>query len=285
MNRQHGLVYLIGLFAAFGLCLVSGMAGADDIAWDMMDSTSRNVVSYMNDAPAFSSSGDGFQKYTVVQQVCPPIPVPNLNDIPYAVVDDSACIYPTDGGGIIDTMTDFDEFFGVCDTENSQNSGPVTATWVFDISSAGDHVRLSVDLAAMGDFEAADSFVWTYQIDAGAVTPWLTAVADEAGAMTYTLANGTAVDLNDPLVVDGITLLNRFQTFMTPIDRGSQLTVVFTVTTDGGSEGFAARNLLVRDFAPGQEGGQPIPTLSTVGIAAMILMLMVVGVFLFRRLR
>lgn len=287
MKRKHGSFYLVGLSVALGLCLVSGIAMADNVAWDLVSSSSQNLVSYSTDAPDFGNPGDGFQKYTAVQQACPPPPDPNLNNIPYALVDDSACIYPTDIGGIIDSMTDFDEFFGVCDTVNDVNSDFVNATWVFDISSAVDTVELHIDLAAMGNFEdPEDVFEWSYQVDGGAVQPILTAVADEGNSLSYTLASGTIVDLSDPLVVDGVTLSNFFQTFTTPITTGSQLTVVFTALTDGGSEGYAARNILVTgttDQPPG--GGEPIPTLSMTGIAAMVLLLIAGAVILFRRLR
>ncbi len=276
MKRKHGSFYFIGLSAALSLCFAPGLAGADDIAWDLVSSTSQNLVSYSTDAPVFGSPGDGFQKFTV--GVSP--------SIPYALVDDTNAGYPADEVGIIDAATDFDEFFGVVDTENDDNSGPVNATWVFDISSAVDNVELHVDLAAMGNFEdPEDSFVWTYQVDSGAVETFLTAVADEDGSMTYTMADGTTRDLDDPLVVNGTTLSNVFQTFSTAITLGSQLTVVLTVTTDGGYEGYVARDILVTDYDPAQGGGEPIPTLSLMGAAAMVLLLMAGAVFLFRRLR
>ena len=72
--------------------------------------------------------------------------------IPFAVLDDSLVIFPTDNLGIIkDGNTDV--FFGVVDTENPQNSGPVIATWSFNVSGATGLV-LSIDMGAMGDFES-----------------------------------------------------------------------------------------------------------------------------------
>ncbi|RLE25740.1 MAG: hypothetical protein DRJ65_07065 [Acidobacteria bacterium] len=288
MKRKLGSFYLISLSVALGLCMVSGVAWADNIAWDLVSSSSQNLVSYSTDAPDFGNPGDGFQKYTAIQQACPPPPDPNLNSIPYALVDDSACLYPTDLGGIIDSMTDFDEFFGICDTVNDVNSDPVNATWIFDISAGDSDFELHIDLAAMGNFEdPEDIYVWSYQVDSGAVQTILTAVADEGNTLTYTLAGGTVVDLSDPLVVDGVTLSNYFQTFSTPIPAGSQLTVVLTALTDGGYEGYAARNILVTattDEPPPGGGGEPIPVLSMTGVAAMALLLMAGAVFLFRRL-
>ena len=46
-----------------------------------------------------------------------------------------------------------------------------------------------------------------------------------------------------------------------------------------------ARNLLVTDYDPTQGGGEPIPTLSSLAMAAMVLLLMAGGVFLFRRVQ
>jgi len=300
MKKQNGLFYLIGLSAALGLCLVPGTVGAQNIAWDMVSSTSQGLLSYSTDAPVFTSPGDGFQKYMAVPQSCPPPPDPNVNNIPFTLIDDSACIYEADALGFIDSMTDFDMFFGACDTVNdadNPNADPYHATWVFDISSAAGEVTLRLDLAAMGNFElehtvppdpfetTEDSFIWTYQVDSGAVQTFLTSDVDEDGTMTYIMASGTVVELDDPLVVNGTTLSNFFRTFSTPITTGSQLTVVLTATVDGSSEGYAVRDIVVSNYAPGQGGGQPIPTLSMVGVAAMVLMLMAGAVFLFRRFR
>jgi uncharacterized protein len=253
MKGQHASVNLIGLSVALGLCLASGTAAAQDIAWDLVSSTSHNLVSYGTDAPVFTAPGDGFQKYDV--DVDP-------TAIPYSLVDDTLGAFPADAIGIVDSVNDHDEFFGICDIVNDTPPGPpYHATWVFDISSASGNLQLSVNLAAMGDFEAADTYVWTWQVDSGAVNTWLTAVADEAGSYTYTMADGTTRLVDDPLVVNGTTISNVFRTFTTPITPGSQLTVVLTSTTDGSYEGYAARNIVVSAssliFANGFEDGTP----------------------------
>ncbi len=287
MKKKSGSICLMGSVVALGVLLVVGAAGADDIAWDMVSSTSQNLTNFSTDAPVFSSPGDGFQKYTV--GVSP--------SIPYAIVDDSGGVYPADQNGIIDSGTDFDEFFGICDSVNDDNlaGDPYHATWVFNIASAAGDVMLQLDLAAMGNFELADptfdppivgdTYEWTYQVDAGAPQTFLTSSVDEGGTMTYTLAGGTVVELDDPLTVNGVALSNVFQTFLTPIPSGSQVTVVLTAVADGGSEGYVARNIVISDYDPTQGGGEPIPTLSEAGIALMTLLLMAGGVFLFRRLR
>ncbi len=276
MKKRQISAMMTGLLMLLALCLVPGMSAAGDIAWDMVSTTSQNLVSYSTDAPVFTSPGDGFQKYQVGVS----------ESIPYGLVDDTNNGYPPDGGGVIDSATDTEEFFGVIDTVNGDNanSDPYHATWVFDISSATENVELGMDLGAMGDFEAADLYEFSYQIDGGAPTTFLTAVANEDGALTYTMADGTTRDLDDPLEVNGTPLSNVLQTFVTPISTGSQLTVTLTALADGGSEGFVVRNIVVRDNPTGQGGGTPIPTLSAAGILSLVLLLMGGGIFLIRRL-
>ncbi len=246
MKWHHGWLYLIGLSVAIGLCLAPATVTAQDVAWDMVSSTSHNLLSYTTDAPpVWTALGDGFQKYRV-----------GVDNIPYALVDDTASVYPADQIGIIDSATDFDDFFGICDIVNDDNSGPLHATWVFDISSANANPKLWVSLAAMGDFEVetpdvvGDVYSWSYQVDSGPVVTAIEAGANEDGSMTYTMADGTVRVVDDPLVANGVTLFNGFQSFEIPITQGSQLTVVLTALTDGGSEGYAARNIVITSDPP-----------------------------------
>ena len=96
-------------------------ATAQVIAHDMVSSSSLNLLSHNNAyAGAFGSAGDGFQKYQRGVSAT----------IPFSVLDDSLATFPGDTLGIVDD-TNSDEFFGVTDTENSDNSGPVTASWIF----------------------------------------------------------------------------------------------------------------------------------------------------------
>lgn len=285
MNLQRVSIKCIVLVVTIGLCLGGGIAAAGNLAWDMVNTTDQNLISYGTDAPDFGFPGAGFQKY---QWTVSPT-------IPYTLVDDSGGVYPADTLGIIDTQTDFDVFFGACNTyDPAVNTEPVHATWVFDISGGQDYLQLNVDLAAMGDFEAPDPqadppiigdfFALSYQVDGGSAHTYLTAIADEDGTMSYTLANGTVVTLDDPLVANGQELNNVLRTFTTNIPSGSQLTVTLTSLTDGGYEGFVVRNILVTDGnqAPPM-GGEPIPAITGAGIAAMILLLAAAGVFVFRR--
>ena len=126
------------------------------IAQDLVNSTSTRLVSYSTTAPVFTSAGDAFG----ILSRGP------ASSVPFALQDDSVSVFTADTLGIIGE-DDPDLFFGIVDTQNGDNSGPVTAEWVFDISGASD-LSLSIDMAAMGDFESNDSFVWEYSLDGGA---------------------------------------------------------------------------------------------------------------------
>jgi len=160
------------------------------------------------------------------------------------VVDDCLSIFPPDTLGIIGEGNT-DEFFGVVDTVNDDTTGPVTATWVFDISGA-TNLNLSIDMGAMGDFEASDMFDFAYSIDGGASMGVFSIGADETASQTYTLDGGSMVTLNDPLVADSIFLSNLLQTISAPlIGAGSSLTLTFTANANAGTEAFAFQNLII----------------------------------------
>ncbi|WP_217358699.1 ExeM/NucH family extracellular endonuclease [Thalassococcus sp. S3] len=218
---------------------VTEPAGAprQTVAFDMVGSSSENLTSFTNTAPAFSSLGDGFGKYQVGVS----------GSIPFAIVDDSNADFAGDQLGIIDASSNTDEFFGVVDTENGDNSGPVSATWSFDIAGFED-LSLSVDVGAMGDFEADDSFTLSYNIDGGAEVTLFEFRADEDASQTYTLADGDDFTLSDPLTVagSGEVLTNILQTLSADLDgTGAELNVTLTATADGGSEAFAMQNLII----------------------------------------
>jgi predicted extracellular nuclease len=223
------------------LGVLSANSAADVVAFDMVGNASQNLNSFVNPwNSAFVSGGDGFQKYQ--RGVSP--------SIPFSVMDDSLVIFPADNLGIIkDGNTDV--FFGVVDTENPQNSGPVSATWEFDVSGATGLV-LSIDMGAMGDFESSDSFEWTYSIDGG---PELTAFAstvDEAGSFSYTLEGGASFLLNDPMLMQGTILSDDLASFSTSlVGTGATLTLTLTATFNGGTEAVAFQNIVI------EEGGLP----------------------------
>jgi predicted extracellular nuclease len=208
------------------------------LAFDMVNSASQNLTSFTNPwNGAFSNPGDGFQKYQ--RGVSP--------TIPFSVLDDSLVIFPSDTLGIIKDGN-LDEFFGVVDTINGDNSDPVSATWTFDVSAATLGLVLSIDMGAMGDFESSDTFVWTYSIDGG---PELTAFAnsvDEAGSFTYVLEGGLNRTLADPMLMQGTILTNDFATFNAPlVGTGSTLTLTLTQRQDAGTEAVAFQNIILSE--------------------------------------
>jgi hypothetical protein len=167
--------------------------------------------------------------------------------------------FPADSQGIIDE-NNTDIFFGVTDTVNPDNSGPVSANWVFNISGF-NNLSLSIDMGAMGDFEASsitgDWFVWSYQIDGGPMNDIFTSSVNEAGSQTYTLSDGDMFTLNDPMLVDSTILTNILQTMTSSIPgNGSTLSLSLTASTNGGSEAFAFQNLMI--------DGTAIPEPSTI---------------------
>ncbi|MFK8018121.1 MAG: PEP-CTERM sorting domain-containing protein [Gammaproteobacteria bacterium] len=223
------------LVAATCALLLSPAAFAETIAFDMVGSASQNLVAYTNAfTDAFSSPGDGFQIYQRGVS----------GSIPFAVLDDSAVGFPADSLGII-TEANTDTFFGITDTVNGDNSGPVTAQWDFDVAGVSD-MMLSLDMGAMGDFETSDFFSISYSIDGGAVETLFDAMVDESLSQEYILADGDAFDLNDPMTVAGTILTNELQTLSAAIlGEGSILSIFLTASTNGGSEAFAFQNLIV----------------------------------------
>ena len=121
----------------------------------------------------------------------------------------------------------------------------MSASWSFDIYGFED-LELSIDMGAMGDFEASDMFTWTYQIDGGPEQVAFASLVDEAGSQLYTLEGGTGVTLNDPMLVDGIMLSNILQTLSTELlGTGSTLLLTLTASFNSGSEALAFQNIVI----------------------------------------
>ena len=233
------------LLVALSLYLLVGLPTqlkADVVAFDMVGSASQNLVSFTDDpAIPFSSAGDGFNKFQRGVSA----------SIPFAVVDDSAGSFPADTQGIVKTGNT-DEFFGIVDTNNGDTAGrDVVATWVFDIGGASD-LALSIDMGAMGDFEAAnDYFNWSYSIDGSPAATAFASTVDESASNTYTMEGGATVTLDDPMLMDGVVLTNDLTPFFTALaGTGSQLTLILTANTDGGSEAVAFQNLIISAGTP-----------------------------------
>jgi hypothetical protein len=216
------------------------------IAKDTFDENEKLLDFAQTPAPGtYGDAGDGFEVYQVGVNAT----------IPFQLVDDSATTNPADVRGIINSGTKTDKWFGVTDTVNGanvppENPGVGTATWVFNVSGAID-MEVSIDMGAMGDFETADLFNWTYQFDSGVILPLFTSSVNEVGSQSYTMADGDSVSLDDPLQMltsdnQTITLTNVLQTLTSPLSGlGETLTIQLVAKTDGGDEAYAFDNLIV----------------------------------------
>ncbi|HET6447274.1 MAG TPA: hypothetical protein VFI27_22155, partial [candidate division Zixibacteria bacterium] len=234
-------VFLFALLIAFD-SFVGAQPSINVVAFDMVNTTSQNLISFTDDpAIPFSSTGDGFNKFQ--QGVSA--------SIPFAVVDDSGGVFPGDTQGIIKSGN-LEDFFGIVDTNNDDTSGrDVVASWEFDISGASD-LMLSIDMGAMGDFEAVgDFFNWSYSIDGGAVITAFQSSIDEDIEQVYTLESGTVVTLSDPMLVNGVLLNNNLQSHTVMLlGSGSVISLTLTANTDGGTEAIAFQNLIIQEIPP-----------------------------------
>ncbi|AUC89303.1 MAG: hypothetical protein CL600_11865 [Alteromonas sp.] len=235
--------------------VIEASAAEIAIAGDMNQSSSTNLISYQNtQRDAFSSSADGFQKYQR-----------GVSDsIPFAVLDDSLSTFTGDSLGIIDDNNG-DEFFGVTDTVNPDNSEPVSAQWVFDISGA-PQLGLSIDIGAMGDFENSDFFTITASIDGGVEQVLIASSVDESGSASYTLAGGSSFELNDPLFANDTQLSNKLKTIRAAIEgTGATLQVTLTASSNGGSEAFAFQNLsIISGFEESEPTGPELVSIADI---------------------
>lgn len=168
-------------------------------------------------------------------------------NVNFSFGDDSLSIFPADTFGVIpEGKTDL--FLGFQDTANGDNPDPdgnVSVTWTASAAGMTD-LSLSFEIAAMGDFEAADLLEVTASFDGGAAETLFSSAADEEVTATYTLEGGATVDVDDPFAIDGQIILNEFQTLSFPISgAGSNLTLTLSYAGNGGSEVVAIDNLSV----------------------------------------
>ncbi|MEO1716398.1 MAG: hypothetical protein AAFR76_04735 [Planctomycetota bacterium] len=169
--------------------------------------------------------------------------------IPFAMADDSVS-FTGDFQGII-TEADTGDFFGNVDTVNNLNVSGGTAEYTWGDTGAGTLVSsVAIDMAAMGDFEAAnDLHRFEISTDGGSTFNLLgDSVINQDIANSYTLANGNVADLDDPMFFNGQLLTNNFTTVTFD---GLNLAVTGDIVLrylgqqDGGAEAYAWRNASV----------------------------------------
>lgn len=169
--------------------------------------------------------------------------------IPFSLLDDSAGSFTPDTLGIVETGKT-DPFFGSNDLANGDNaSGGASAVWIVDITGFTD-LSVSVDIAAMGDWESGEFFTMTASIDGGAATTVFSLAPDETDTTVYTLESGTTVPLDDPMKDStGAVIANVFTTKTEAlVGTGSILTLTLTAANDS-DEAFAMDDLLVEGTA------------------------------------
>ena len=266
------------LFVLLAMLSLTNSALGQVIAHDLRvgsGAASQNLNSYGVAAaasPTTWSPGDWFGVGTVAA-------FPHPSGMPFSIADDSqtdisgggtGTPFPADDQGIIDgTVDPNDRFFSFSDIVNASNpSGSATATWAFDISGSSS-LSISIEMAAMGDFEAGDELLWSYSIDGAPFTTIFSSSINETGDQDYTMEDGDIVNLNDPMLINGTTLTDVFQNFTASVSgTGNVLTLRLEAAQDGGSEAFAARNILISgtaaaspvrisEFQPNPNGSDP----------------------------
>ncbi len=264
------------LFSFFSLLVATGMQGQIIIAVDDFDNpvnlisveSTTDAGTVANHLDPFSSNGDHFGITGGVS---------NSGDVfqaPFALVDDAIAgcpgFFAADNFGVVPCNYG-NNFFGIVDADNGDNpSGDIEAVWNFDISLASMVSQICIDMGAMGDWEAADVFDWSYSIDGGASTSIFTLVADEAASANYTTTNPQT--LNDPMTVNGTPLLNGLTTFCVPVTgSGNVLTLTLTGNQNAG-EAYAFDNITIVAAAI-------IPTVGEWGLITLALLFLNLIVF------
>ncbi len=241
-----------------GSLVIAGTQSASAVIFGQDDFDSNRVFNSFTVNPDNSSNNGLFTDPNDV------FGITNRDFAPDALVDDSTS--SSDTLGIL-TSTQTDNVFGIVDLTNPDNSsGTGTATWVFDISG-GTNLSISIDFAAMGDFEISnDSFIFSASIDGSTPTNIFTSSIDEAASLDYTLESGTFVNLDDPLSINGTTLNNEFQTIDALLSgTGSTLTLTLSANQEANTEIFAFDNIVVT----GDAASVPFEFSPTLGLLAM----------------
>ena len=119
--------------------------------------------------------------------------------LPFDIIDETVLeaagsdVNTDDTFGIL-RSTDRDAVFGLADTENNQNSGPVNASWTFNVAGA-TNLQISAAFAAVGNFDDDDFFNFTYSIDGGPTQTAFDVLGNDNGTpYSIELENGNQVD-------------------------------------------------------------------------------------------
>ncbi len=228
------------------LCGGISTAQAELIGYDLLNgdlNASLGLTYYQNSAAGqFSSAQDAFAKYQSS--------FGSTNNVPDGLIDLSGQGV-LDNFGLVMPAPDY-AFFGISDTLNSSNpSGDAEAEWGFNIANY-NNLSVDIDFAAMGDFEASDTYSLTYAIDDGPFSTLFAFNAETSQALNYTMVNGNQRMLNDPISIRSanspfsFNLTNNFSQYSSYIaGEGSTLRLRMQANADGGTEGFGFSNIRI----------------------------------------
>ncbi|MGS4920210.1 MULTISPECIES: ExeM/NucH family extracellular endonuclease [Mameliella] len=233
--------------------IVVTAAPTSPLAFDLVNGTSSNLTSFAATPDNSATNGAFVSSFFDVFGITD-------RTVNFDFADDTTGSFAADTFGIAKTG-DTAPFFGIQDLDNADNPGGTgTATWTFDVSG-GTIGDISIDFAAMGDFESGDnSYTITVQLDGLPPVTLFQIDSDDSASLTYTLESGTTVTLNDPLKIDidgdaadlagyDGTLTNDFTTYASSALNGmsgSTLTVTLTAgVNNGGGEAFAMRDIVI----------------------------------------
>ena len=200
-----------GILCALLVVTFGSSAGAVVIGFEDFDGGAINLSSTANVLDFGAGGGSGGDVFGRVSQYAGG----SGTGGPFDVFDDS--VVDTSGGGAPfpgDTRglsgQNGTAFFAMNDMDGTGIPTVMSnATWTFDISSALSVSDITIDIAAMGDFEATtlDGFTIAARIDANPFQTIFQGITDEATNKTYRLMDlGTVPsDTFDPLelYVDG----------------------------------------------------------------------------------
>ena len=258
----------IFLMAAIALCCGT-LHGQEVIGTNDFDASTTNLVttttSLAGGLNSFSSTGDAWGIYS------------HPGGGPFALFDDTVngsgggAAFPTDTVGIAQS-TKTDNFFGIVDTENGDNAGPISVVFDFDISSAlGGLTSIDVDFAGMGDFEATDTLTVDYEIDGGGFVSLFTSSIDEAATKDYTMEAGNVVNLADPMSINGTEIGNSFDTISAgATGTGTTLSLRFTAVTNGGTEAIGFDNIVVNGLTTAIPEPATASIIGLIGLAGFV---------------
>jgi hypothetical protein len=225
--------------AAGGALLVAGTATADLVGFEDFDGGAINLSSTSN---VFDFNAGGGTLGDVFGRVSP------FNGgagtgMPFDVADDSVAdvsgggVFPGDLIGI--SGQNGTAFFAMNDMDGSGMPQIINdATWTFDISSAISLTDVTIDIAALGDFEASslDGFQIYAQIDGGGFVEIFRGVVDEDAFKDYRpMDDGGVFSDDDPLelFIDGTAT----GIYLDKADAGTGLFDSYSSTAFAGQSG------------------------------------------------